>query len=592
MRRTTTAILLITLLAFALRVYLLGNQELRGDEGFSWNYIQGTPAAILERIVREGDPQPPLHYWLLWGWSHLNGDSEFGLRFPAVFLGTLLVPLTYQVGRKWWHTKAGLLAALITALQPQQIWLAQDTRNMYMLALAGILGTLWLLPQVLRPGSLKSWFGYVACGLLAMFSHYYAIFALLAQGAYILEAKPPAHQALRWLGAGAAIALLFVPWIVVILPVYATDQLAEPGHLDFINYAGRVFGEIFAGPAFPAATRLGVALVCGAIALAGLLARIPWRLYLLAGVLVPFIGIYLVVGVRATFNAYYFVFAFPALYFLLAHGLLNLTRRARWLGAGLLITLLAVWIVGLSNYYYEPRYSRTRGLRTAVQYITRHVRPGDTFLANFPDPVQGYYLRQLDLPYNMLPLQPDFDPAEVEIALERLTQQRVWFIPIRAAQWDRDGYVAARLNATGLLLDDQTFGQTHVMLFTSPDRATPLAAQFADGIELSGYALTPRRLTLIWRATATPTRDYTVFTHALAADGRLLAQHDAPPQLPTSQWKPGQIVMDVHEFDLPTDQPFTLTAGMYRADTGERLPVNSTTAPEPDAVVIPAAAPH
>jgi hypothetical protein len=592
MRRTTTAILLITLLAFVLRVYLLGNQELRGDEGFSWNYIQGSPAAILDRIIREGDPQPPLHYWLLWGWSHLNGDSEFALRFPAVLLGTLVVPLMYQIGRKWWRSEVGLLAALITALHPQQIWLAQDVRNMYMLALVGVLGSMWLLPKVLRPGGLKPWLGYAACGLLAMFSHYYAIFALLAQGAYVLEAKPTARQTLRWIGAAATIALLLVPWIIIILPVFATGQLAEPGRLDFVNYASRVFGEVFAGPAFPTTTRIGIALVCGAIALSGLLARIPWRLYLLAGVLVPFIGIYLVVGLRATFNTYYFVFAFPALYCLLANGLHNITRRARWLGSGLLLVLLIVWAAGLSNYYYDSRYSRTRGLRAAVQYITRHMQPGDTFLANFPDPVQGYYLRQLDLPYNMLPLQPDFDPAEVEIALEPLTQQRVWFIPIRAAQWDRDGYVAARLNATGLLLDDQSFGQTHVMLFTSPDRATPLAAQFADGIELTGYALTPRRLTLIWRAAGTPTQDYTVFAHVLAADGRLLAQHDAPPQPPTSTWKPGQLIVDVHELDLPTDQPFTLTAGMYRADTGERLPVNGATAPEPDAVVIPAEAPR
>src|SRR5512139_3720257 len=113
MRRTTAAILLITLLAFTLRIHLLGHQELRGDEGFSWNYIQGTPTAILERIIREGDPQPPLHYWLLWGWTCLSGDSEFALRFPSVFLSTLLVPLIYQIGRKFWRKDVGLLAALI-----------------------------------------------------------------------------------------------------------------------------------------------------------------------------------------------------------------------------------------------------------------------------------------------------------------------------------------------------------------------------------------------------------------------------------------------------------------------------------------------
>ncbi|MEK7329124.1 MAG: hypothetical protein AAB217_28085, partial [Chloroflexota bacterium] len=71
---------LILFITFTLRVHLLDNQELRGDEGFSWNYIQDPPAEILARIIREGDPQPPIHYWLLWGWARLTGDAEFAMR--------------------------------------------------------------------------------------------------------------------------------------------------------------------------------------------------------------------------------------------------------------------------------------------------------------------------------------------------------------------------------------------------------------------------------------------------------------------------------------------------------------------------------
>ena len=129
------------------------------------------------------------------------------------------------------------------------------------------------------------------------------------------------------------------------------------------------------------------------------------------------------------------------------------------------------------------------------------------------------------------------------------------------------------------------------MLFAPLDQATPLTARFNDGVELIGYALAPGRLTLVWRATGTPSRDYTVFTHALAADGSLVAQHDAPPSQPMSQWKIGQIILDVHEFALPAGRPLTLTAGMYLPDTGERLAV-STTAPEPNAVLITSLAPQ
>ncbi len=230
-------------------------------------------------------------------------------------------------------------------------------------------------------------------------------------------------------------------------------------------------------------------------------------------------------------------------------------------------------------------------MREAVQYIIHHARPGDTFLANFPDPVQGYYLRQLDLPYDMLPLQPNFDPAEVNAMLAPLEQQRLWFIPVRANQWDRAGYVEARLDATALLSDEQAFDQTRVMLFAPPGQATPLQARFGDGIELLGYALAPNRLTLVWQATGTPSQDYTVFTHVLATDGTLLTQHDAPPITPTSTWKPGEIILDAHELSIPANQPVTLTAGLYRPDTGDRLPVKSA-APEPNAVLIASLVPQ
>jgi hypothetical protein len=276
---------------------------------------------------------------------------------------------------------------------------------------------------------------------------------------------------------------------------------------------------------------------------------------------------------------------------LLANGFLSIGQRARWLSIGLLIILIAVCAIGFSNYYFDPRYSRTRGLREASQYIIRHARPGDIFLANFPDPVQGYYLRQIDLPYNMLPVRPDFDPAEVNTTLDRLEQHRLWFIPIRAGQWDREGYVESRLDETALLIDDQSFAQMRLMLFVPLDQATPLTARFSDGIELIGYTLAPNRLTLVWRATGTPSHDYTVFAHALAADGTLLTQHDAPPQIRTSAWKPGEIILDVHEFTIPTDRPIRLTTGLYRPDTGDRLPVN-TTSPEPNSVLITSLAPQ
>lgn len=124
------------------------------------------------------------------------------------------------------------------------------------------------------------------------------------------------------------------------------------------------------------------------------------------------------------------------------------------------------------------------------------------------------------------------------------------------------------------------------MMFQPPSMQYAQSAQFGDFAELSGYdlksdSLSPARpldLRLYWRATNTEpiTTPYTVFTQVLAPDGHLVAQHDAPPDPPTTRWVPGQIVADNHSLgvvDPAYRGPATLIIGWYNSATIERVPV-------------------
>jgi hypothetical protein len=110
---------------------------------------------------------------------------------------------------------------------------------------------------------------------------------------------------------------------------------------------------------------------------------------------------------------------------------------------------------------------------------------------------------------------------------------------------------------------------------------TRVDANFANQIELLGYAADINRgtleLTLYWRARATPDRDYTVFVHALDANGTIIAQVDRQPQngnYPTSIWDAGEQVRDDYALAIPPRKTVErIVVGLYRADTGERLPV-------------------
>ncbi len=117
---------------------------------------------------------------------------------------------------------------------------------------------------------------------------------------------------------------------------------------------------------------------------------------------------------------------------------------------------------------------------------------------------------------------------------------------------------------------------------------TPLNISFGNQITLLGFDLLDsagnpivnpkskiQSLKLYWQPTTIPATDYTVFVHILNSAGNLAAQADSPPAAgayPTSLWDPGEIIADERPLpDLPPGR-YTLYAGLYRPDTGERLP--------------------
>jgi hypothetical protein len=163
------------------------------------------------------------------------------------------------------------------------------------------------------------------------------------------------------------------------------------------------------------------------------------------------------------------------------------------------------------------------------------------------------------------------------------------------------GALAAQLLVFNAVLRVVTTGVTDPpardRTFTAPAMAHPEDARLGEAVALMGYDLLSGdgpakevapgaclRLTLVWRARAPMRHPYTVFVHLLDPEGALAAQHDAMPmagRAPTTCWAPGEVVTDVHEITVPDDAApgvYTLTAGMYRLETGARLPTQGASA--------------
>jgi len=122
-------------------------------------------------------------------------------------------------------------------------------------------------------------------------------------------------------------------------------------------------------------------------------------------------------------------------------------------------------------------------------------------------------------------------------------------------------------------------------------RSTPLAGgpaiNFDNQILLLGYDLDqePLRpgetleLSLTWQCLQRMHEDYTVFVHILDEQQRIWGQEDIGPvhgTYPTSQWREGEIIEDIHSVRLSYEAPpgeYQIEVGLYLLSTMARLRV-------------------
>ena len=122
---------------------------------------------------------------------------------------------------------------------------------------------------------------------------------------------------------------------------------------------------------------------------------------------------------------------------------------------------------------------------------------------------------------------------------------------------------------TGLQIDNP-------MNYTLGERVRFLGYEVDSDQVLAGETL---GLTLYWQALNPMVDSYSVFTHLLGPSNEILGQQDGVPQggsYPTSQWQPGEVVVDRYELVVDPGAPLglhPLEIGLYRPTDGVRLPV-------------------
>jgi mannosyltransferase len=383
-RTATPAVSLLALLAIfvvglVLRVYGLGSESLWWDEVYAISTMSHPGALEIVRLSST-DNNPPLLYLFLHYWMLLAGDSAFAVKFPSAVAGALAIPVMYAIGRLLFDRSAALLAALILALSAYQIRYSQEARAYELMVLLTLL-SFYFIVKLVRDGRTPfPTIGYIACTALLMYTHFYAIFFVAAQGLYLLFSR---ENLRAWLLPGGVLALLYVPWALllavnVLSPAGAwqggTTWIPEPTFADIARIFQAYSGSLPLAIVLTLLAGYGLARTLGGDRPTAFL-LLAW---LVVPIIVPFIASHLY---RPMLADRYTIAAAPAFYLLVGQGVTGFRSIAygekRYAQALLVVLVAALSMVSIVDYFGAVTKQPWREL---AGYVDTHGRAGDLVL--------------------------------------------------------------------------------------------------------------------------------------------------------------------------------------------------------------------
>jgi len=406
--RRPVILLSLVVLAAVLRIYAISLYPLAGDEygsmteaksvGMNWN-----------SIIYSG----LMHFWIR------VCTSELWLRLPSAIFGTATVAVLFKTGEKLAGWRAGVVAGLLVATSPFNIYHSQEVRFYSLFILASSAFMLATICYVDSRKGVRERIALLVTGVLLVFSHVFGILAIYSQGAAAFLAGPSrwSRRTRMMVALGAPIVIFGLPLIPPvrqklweIAPLFYTQwATVDPAFtpisiltLAKVGFTGYIF--VFGYHVYPLRTILVVGgasvslflLVLGSIRL---WKSNPLRMLLLTYPL-AILGVYLVIdsvgGRLATGIApRHVAFGWPVFVLLTAIGAAAFKRPLLYLLVALLLTVNAfsIWL----GWKKDWTYGISTDYRSAAAYASRSVT-GNTALLHdgrSQDVIHYYFSRQL-----------------------------------------------------------------------------------------------------------------------------------------------------------------------------------------------------
>ena len=131
-------------------------------------------AAAIPGVLRH-DGSPPLYYMLLHVWMSVVGNSESQTHALSLLFGLLTVPVGTWIAWSLFGRRAGLIAAVLFAMNPFLTAYSQETRMYTLMSLLGLLATAGIIQGFIYRRR-KYLILFAVCQALMLYTHAWGIF--------------------------------------------------------------------------------------------------------------------------------------------------------------------------------------------------------------------------------------------------------------------------------------------------------------------------------------------------------------------------------------------------------------------------------
>lgn len=465
---------LLVLCATAIRLINLEKESIWIDEAYSIILANHSINEIIQGTI--ADQHPPLYYVLLKLW--LNSDSSlYTARLFSVLLGVFLVFQSIVFTRKLLGDIASLEVGLLTTLSSALVWYSQEAR-MYILLAVLTMGSMYFFIEMIA--GRKTTYIYSVLTILALYTHYFAIFILLSQvsaTAILWLYKKIEKKAIRdFIRACFLIIIAFLPWFPIMVYQSQNHPLLWIEPVNFRMFSDTLLRLTFSSGILllPLTLRYTVFFVYIATILCiHKINKNTHFLIVLLWALLPMITVFVISFVNPIFQHKQFIMLiYPLLliYVWISYSV-NLRGFKHLMISGIILISGAYLI-------FQQSINTKDNWRELGYYLNQKALSSDGIFCNPAAsklPLQFYLEERYEVvgyPYNYNILNGGWNGEKIslnnieEIMKDKVfMKNRIWIVEFFPEFWDPEGLIVKSLNKNCELTDQKRYGNISLRLY-------------------------------------------------------------------------------------------------------------------------------